>query len=82
MGDSIATPDRSDQFATFIDTAVAITAGAPGFSQWWSRFKGALQAMVPSYVDRIDQIAQSPDTPDLLEFMPWFVPDESKSADV
>ena len=80
LGDSIASPDRADRLARFVDGAVASSLSTPGFKQWWGRFRGLPQVLAPEYVDHLERLA--PNSIDMLEFMPWFVPDESKSEDV
>ena len=76
LGDSIATPDRSDQFASFIDTSVAFMAHTPGLSQWWNKWKRTVggQDATKSYVAHIERMSP----PDLLEALPWFEPDDSE----
>ena len=70
LGDSIASPDRSDTFATWIDNVVAM--GLKTAPSWWSRFKGTPESLVPDYVARVEALA--PELPSLHQSMPWFDP--------
>ena len=81
LGDSIATPDRSDTFAKFIDGAVAMSVRTPGGGQWWGKFRGATQMLAPGYAAQLDELATRTDLPDMLEFMPWFVPEDAGRGD-
>ena len=65
--DSTIDPQRSSEFARFLDTAFATTVRAPGFAQWWDHFKGIFGQWSPSYLDRIEQA----DVPGLGAAMPW-----------
>ncbi len=72
LGDSIATPDRSDPFARIMDTAAASSLPIPGFRQWWETFRGAPELINPDYTRHIESLAAQPGALDPLEFLPWF----------
>ena len=67
-------PERSSEFAQFLDTAFASVVRVPGYTQWWDQFKGIFRQMSPSYYARIE----SADPPNLLEFMPWFALEDAE----
>ena len=74
LADSTIDPRRSTDFAQFLDGAFAATVRTPGFSQWWSRFKGIVDRVgISDYVQHIDRS----DPPDLLTYMPWYAPDSN-----
>ncbi len=72
--DSMIDPRRTGEFAQFLDTAFASTVSAPGFSQWWDHAKAIVHEISPEYAAQIE----AEDAPNLLDGMPWFVPDESE----
>ena len=72
--DSTIDPKRSTEFAQFLDVAFASVVRTPGGTQWWDRFKGLFQPLSPGYYARIE----SADPPNLLEYIPWSVPDASE----
>ncbi len=76
LDDSVASPDRADEFSSFIDGSIAI--GAKEFPQWWNRFKGMPESLAPDYVARIEALA--PDAPTIRDTMPWFGPDNPERA--
>ena len=78
LGDSIATPDRSDSFAQFIDGAASSSLNL--FPQWWKTFRGAPEFFAPNYTRHVGDLARQADAPDVLEFMPWFAVDESEKG--
>ena len=75
--DSLIDPTRSNEFAEFLDTGFAAVIRTPGFGQWWEQFKGLVQGLNPDYYDRIEAL----DPPNMLEFIPWFAPENSELED-
>ena len=76
LGDSVASPTRSDAFSSFIDSSIAIAPTA--FPEWWNKFRSWPREVAPDYVTRIETLA--PDAPRIAEAMPWFRPDDSEGA--
>ncbi len=80
LGDSIATPDRRDPLARFIDGAISrVLLGLPGFRSWWTTFKRAPEQVTPEYTTYLESLADQYDGRDPFEYAPWYVPDAANT---